>query len=140
MNIVPDRASLTFEYRHLAEDAPDMILAQLRAMSEKIVAPYRKVFEGANIEIATTNTYPGLAASSTSEATKLAQRLLNVSTTTKVAFGTEAGFFDTLGIPTIVCGPGSMAGQGHKADEYIDLDQLAACDKMLASLIKELSA
>jgi acetylornithine deacetylase/succinyl-diaminopimelate desuccinylase-like protein len=28
-----------------------------------------------------------------------------------------------------------MEGQGHKADEYIDRDQLDACDRMLAALL-----
>ena len=52
----------------------------------------------------------------------------------KVAFGTEAGLFTRdLGVPTVVCGPGSMA-QGHKPDEYVSLDQLAACDAMLDAL------
>lgn len=139
LNIVPDRATLTFEYRHLAADAPEMIMARLHAMSEKVLLPYRAAFDGANLEITQINTYPGLAASATSDATRLAQRLLDINTTTKVPFGTEAGFFDGLGIPTIVCGPGSMAGQGHKADEYIDLTQLAACDRMLLGVIEELS-
>ncbi|MGB0799671.1 MAG: M20/M25/M40 family metallo-hydrolase, partial [Planktomarina sp.] len=85
-------------------------------------------------------TYPGLDASLTSDAVALAQRLLKTSDTTKVAFGTEAGFFDQLGIPTIVCGPGSMAGQGHKADEYIDLAQLVTCGHMLTGVVQELAS
>ncbi len=56
-----------------------------------------------------------------------------------MAFGTEAGFFDELGIPTIVCGPGSMAGQGHKPDEYISLEQLSACDLMMDGVLSQLS-
>ena len=56
----------------------------------------------------------------------------------KVAFGTEGGLFSNkLDIPTVVCGPGSMA-QGHKADEFVTLEQLAACDAMLAALIDRL--
>lgn len=139
LNIVPDHATLTFEYRHLAADAPDVIMAKLHAMSQEVLMPYRAAFADANLEITQVNAYPGLAASATSDATKLAQRLLEVSTTTKVAFGTEAGIFDGLGIPAIVCGPGSMARQGHKADEYVDLSQLVACDRMLAGVVEELS-
>lgn len=58
---------------------------------------------------------------------------------TKVAFGTEAGFFANAGIPPVVCGPGSMAGQGHKADEYLSLDQLAACEAMLDRLLQDIA-
>ncbi|MEP2628203.1 MAG: hypothetical protein ABJH33_04010 [Rhizobiaceae bacterium] len=41
--------------------------------------------------------------------------------TTHVAFGTEAGVISGLGVPTVVCGPGSMAGQGHEPDEFISM-------------------
>ncbi|MEM8842112.1 MAG: M20/M25/M40 family metallo-hydrolase, partial [Pseudomonadota bacterium] len=58
--------------------------------------------------------------------------------TIKVAFGTEGGLFDTrLGIPTVVCGPGSMA-QGHKPDEFVTEEQLARCDAMLDGLLARL--
>jgi acetylornithine deacetylase len=60
--------------------------------------------------------------------------------TTKVAFGTEAGYFaGHLGVPTVVCGPGSMEGQGHKPDEYIEVSQLAACDIMFDRLLDDLA-
>jgi acetylornithine deacetylase len=63
-----------------------------------------------------------------------------VNATCKVAFGTEGGLFARdLGIPTIVCGPGSM-DQGHKPDEFVTAAQLALCDDMLASLTSRLQA
>jgi acetylornithine deacetylase len=43
-----------------------------------------------------------------------------------VSFGTEAGFFDALGLTTVVWGPGSM-DQGHKPDEFIEVEQLELC-------------
>ena len=56
----------------------------------------------------------------------------------KVAFGTEGGLFsDVLGLPTVVCGPGSM-DQGHRPDEFLTVDQLQRCDAMLARLVGRL--
>jgi acetylornithine deacetylase len=37
------------------------------------------------------------------------------------------------GIPTVVCGPGSIA-QAHKPNEYVTLDQIARCDAFLGRL------
>ena len=51
-----------------------------------------------------------------------------------MAFGTEGGLFDQAGIPTVVCGPGSME-QEHKPDEFISVAQLQACDRMLALVL-----
>jgi acetylornithine deacetylase len=56
-----------------------------------------------------------------------------------VAFGTEGGLFDQAGIPTVVCGPGSM-DQGHKPDEFVTVEQLRDCDAMLARLADYASA
>ena len=138
LNMIPESAMMTFEYRHLAAESPALIMDRLRAMSKEILIPYRAVFADSNIEITQINAYPGLDVSASSNASMLAQKLLEVEKTTKVAFGTEAGFFDKLGISTVVCGPGSMARQGHKADEYINHSQLISCDRMLAGVIEEL--
>ena len=53
--------------------------------------------------------------------------------TTLVAFGTEAGLFKNAGIPTVVCGPGSIA-QAHQPDEYVSLEQLAQCQAFMHGL------
>ena len=47
-----------------------------------------------------------------------------------VSFGTEAGLFQEIGISTVVCGPGSIE-QAHKVDEYIKLEELKKCIKLL---------
>ena len=47
-----------------------------------------------------------------------------------VSFGTEAGLFQEVGISTVVCGPGSIE-QAHKIDEYIVLDELKKCLRLL---------
>jgi acetylornithine deacetylase len=65
--------------------------------------------------------------------TKLAQRLSGASSTTLVAFGTEAGLFKNAGIQTVVCGPGSIT-QAHQPDEFVSLEQLARCDGFMREL------
>jgi len=65
--------------------------------------------------------------------TLIAQRLAKESRTTLVAFGTEAGLFKNAGIPTVVCGPGSIT-QAHQPDEYVTLEQLARCEQFLQGL------
>ena len=53
----------------------------------------------------------------------------------KVAFGTEAAHFQHFArIPTVVCGPGSIA-QAHKPDEFISLEQIAKCEAFLRRLM-----
>jgi acetylornithine deacetylase len=137
LNIVPDRAELTFEYRHLAADRAKDILTRIKAAADKVSARYPA--PEARIEVEQHNAYPGLDVPPDSPVVAYARKLARSNSSTKVAFGTEAGFFAQLGIPTVVCGPGSMAGQGHKPDEYLELSQLAACDAMMDLILEDLT-
>ena len=134
LNIVPDRAELLFEFRHLAQDAPADLLARIDRAAGDLAAQH----DGADITLKPVFAYPGLATDTAAPIVARARAWAGDAATTKVAFGTEAGFFDGLGISTVVCGPGSMEGQGHKPDEYITRDQLAACDSMLDRVIDDL--
>jgi acetylornithine deacetylase len=124
LNIVPDRAEVEFEIRHLAAEDPAAILANIAAD----VPP--------GVEIEQVNAYPGLHTDPTHPALDGLLTLLGETRTAKVSFGTEAGFFSALGLPTVVCGPGDMA-QGHQPDEFIALDQLVRCSQLLERLVAE---
>ena len=131
LNIVPDHAEMTLEIRHLAQDDPDKLEQQITDAATRVAMAYGP---GAGIEVQRLWSYPGLDTPQDAPLVAEVQRLAGTGTT-KVAFGTEAGFFDALGIPTVVCGPGSMSGQGHKADEFLLQSELQACDAMLDRLL-----
>lgn len=135
LNIVPEEAIVEFELRHLREDDPETFKAHLGQRVEAILRGYPMA---AGIDIQEVNAYPGLDISLDHPAMKLATALAGQSPGQKVGFGTEAGFFATAGIPTVVCGPGDMAAQGHKPDEYLETGQLLACETMLDRVLAHL--
>ncbi|WP_338549158.1 acetylornithine deacetylase [Roseovarius phycicola] len=138
LNIVPNHAEFRFEIRNLSEDDPQELLARIRAEAGAIITPVKDDFPDASIEIEMTNSYPPLATGPDADVVRFVKSLTGGNSTLKVAFGTEGGLFHReLGIPTVICGPGSMA-QGHKPDEYVALDQLEKCDAMLAALLERL--
>ena len=138
VNIVPNAAVIDFEIRSLAEDDPEALIAEVVAAAEAIVAPLRATFPEAAIRVERLWDYPGLGTPSDAGVVNFVKALTGANGTIKVAYGTEGGLFSQrLGIPTVICGPGSMA-QGHKPDEYVSLEQLARCDAMLAALIVQL--
>lgn len=139
LNIVPDRAVVDFEIRYPASQPVEPIEAAVAAAAEAAALPFRDRFPEARIEVETVNAYPGLGPTADQDALRMMHRLLPEARTCKVAYGTEAGYFAASGIPSFVCGPGSM-DQGHKPDEFIELSQLAACDAMLDRLIMALSS
>jgi acetylornithine deacetylase len=138
VNIVPNLCTLDFEIRNIAQDDPDIILAQMRKAAVEITEKARKHAPDANIKISTAFTYPGLNTPTNADVVSFVKSLTGANGTIKVAFGTEGGLFDReLDIPTVICGPGSMA-QGHKPDEFVSVEQLEKCDAALSILVDRL--
>lgn len=137
LNIVPNECVVDFEIRNIQADDPADLFERFRNEASKIAAVYG---DGAGIAIDIVNSYPGLDTPLDSEIVRFVQSLTGANSTTKIAFGTEGGLFSNqVGIPTVVCGPGSMA-QGHKPDEFIAMEQMSKCDSMLDALIDRLTA
>jgi acetylornithine deacetylase len=94
----------------------------------------KKVAPDAGFSFETICEVPAFLGSAGDDVTRLAQRLAGTRETTLVAFGTEAGIFKSAGIPTVVCGPGSIT-QAHQPDEFVSLEQLARCQAFMQGLI-----
>ena len=138
VNIVPNHATLDFEIRALAGEDVGGLIIRLQAEAEAIVAPLRADFPEAAIRIDRLWDYPGLGTPPDAEVVRFVKGLTGANGTMKVAFGTEGGLFDQrLGVPTVICGPGSMA-QGHKPDEFVTVEQIDRCQVMLAALVQTL--
>ncbi|MGB4828273.1 MAG: acetylornithine deacetylase [Paracoccaceae bacterium] len=138
VNIVPNRATVDFEIRSLAGVDVGALIGELQAGAEAIVAPLRAAFPEAAIVVERQWDYPGLGTPTDAGVVNFVKSLTGANGTIKVAFGTEGGLFAArLGIPTVICGPGSMA-QGHKPDEYVSLEQMDRCEAMLEALVGRL--
>ena len=93
----------------------------------------KAVLPEAGFSFETICEVPSFLGSADDAVTRLAQRLSGEQRTTLVAFGTEAGLFKRSGIPTVVCGPGSIT-QAHQPDEYVSLEQLGRCEVFMRGL------
>lgn len=139
-NIVPNRAVIEFEIRHLPQDDPGKFMGRIEAAAEEIAHGARARFVGTRYEFEPLISYPALDTAPDSEVVSFVKSLTGANTTSKISFGTEGGLFEQrLGVPTVVCGPGSIA-VAHKPDEYVETRQLEACDAFLARLVGRLSA
>ncbi|UFH50591.1 acetylornithine deacetylase [Pseudomonas sp. KNUC1026] len=135
LNIVPQDCRFDFEVRALPGTDPWQVAEQLRAYAEQSLLPAMRAVSGqSDIRFSELSSYPGLATSAQSQAAEWLAQFCGSREFGTVAFGTEGGLFDEAGVPTVVCGPGSME-QGHKPDEFVSLAQLEACDAMLARVL-----
>jgi acetylornithine deacetylase len=130
VNVLAPEAKVGWEYRALPDQDPDTIMTRARTAAEAILPRYRSGAPNARFETTIKAAYPGLKRDLNSRAVRLACALSGSNDVHAVSYGTEAGLFQGAGIPAVICGPGSI-DQGHKADEFVALDQLDACAAFL---------
>lgn len=134
VNIIPKVCSFQWEYRSLPDADPEEIVARFNAFAEGEVLPrMRAVFAGAKIETVARAASPGLAPMDGDPGETLVMKLAQCNSAEAVSYNTEAGLFQLADIPTVVCGPGSI-DQAHKPDEFIELSQIAECERFMQRL------
>ena len=132
-NVVPRDAEFRYEFRDLPTADARAMQAELVAHARSLEPAMKQVAPDAGFTFETICEVPSFLGSADDPVTRMAQRLAGESRVTQVAFGTEAGLFKSAGIPTVVCGPGSIE-QAHQPDEYVSLEQLARCQAFLRGL------
>lgn len=140
VNILAREAEVTWEYRCLPDRDPAQIVTRVKERAEAEVLPkYRARAPEAALETTLHAQYPGLAMDEDSPAIRLARELTGTNMIEAVAYGTEAGHFQSYGIPAVICGPGSIE-QAHRPDEFCAVSELEACEAFLRKLIKKASS
>ena len=138
-NVIPGLAQLDWEMRPVQNGDADFVKREIAAyVANDLLPAMRAVSKEADISTEIIGEVDGLEPVPESEALRIVAELTGANGADLVAFGTEAGLFQKLGISTVVCGPGSIE-QAHKPDEFIALDQIDQClvmlDKLTAKLV-----
>ena len=133
-NIVPNLCEFTFDYRNLPHMTQDDILTPIQAKVAELNAQMQARSADTGIELLQEESVPAMTDSDSAELQALIAALTGDDTRHKVAYATEGGQFTNSGIPTIICGPGSIE-QAHKANEYVALSEIERCDEFLQKLL-----
>lgn len=129
INTIPDYLEFIYEFRNLPHDNPDQISQIITDyINTKLLPEMQKEYENASVEIEPINRIPAFEASENMD-------WISKDNVKKVSYATEAGLFQKANIPTIVCGPGSIT-EAHKANEFVTIDQLHACENFLRKVIR----
>ena len=140
LNIVPKSCSFEFEFRYLPKDDPEALYQEVLDYAEKNVLPeMRAVSDATGMSWEEMSAIPGLGIDEDAELTQLVKALTGANRSGTVAFGTEAGLFQEIDIPTVVCGPGDIA-QAHKPNEFVSLEQIAEGEAFMRRLMDRLCA
>ncbi|MEW8324427.1 MAG: acetylornithine deacetylase [Candidatus Thiodiazotropha taylori] len=130
-NRICGKCELQFDLRPL----PGMDLQLLRAeLSERIESclsdsglewHYKPLFDG----------IPAVETAAEAAIVKAVERFTDTQAGA-VAFGTEAPYLNSMGMETVICGPGSI-DQAHQPDEYIPLEHIQPAINLIQSLIRK---
>ncbi|OJV11683.1 MAG: acetylornithine deacetylase (ArgE) [Chlamydiales bacterium 38-26] len=132
INTIPSSLEFLFEFRNLPQDNPAHISQKIKNyVSEYLIPEMQTESVDASVEIEPISCIPAFQSSEE----ELIEFLGRRDSMKKVSYATEAGLFQKAGIPTIVCGPGSII-EAHKANEFVSLEQLDECEKFLRKVIR----
>ncbi|HCH24909.1 MAG TPA: acetylornithine deacetylase [Oceanospirillaceae bacterium] len=139
-NVIADHAQVEWEFRPVQNSDFALVKEEVGSyVANQLLPAMQEVFPQANIETTVIGEVQGLELTDDNEARDICCHLTGNPDASTVAFGTEAGLFQSLGISTVVCGPGSIE-QAHKADEFIAISELEKCVQFLNQLIDQYSA
>ena len=134
-NVVPKDCVFQFDMRTLPQATPDALYQEIRAHAQELAREMQARDPLCGIDLEWLSQTVGLAAAETDAIVQWAMRLSRNSTVGKVSYGTEAGLFQKMGVPTVICGPGDIA-QAHRPNEFVSLEQLAQCELFMDRILQ----
>ena len=138
-NVIADQCSVDWELRPVVPEDGEFVNKNIDAYVKNNLLPkMTKVYPKANVQKEIIGEIIGFTKEEKSDAVSLICNLTGDNSRETVAFGTEAGLFQEIGISTVVCGPGSIK-QAHTIDEYVSFEQLKLCLKMLIDLKEKIT-
>jgi acetylornithine deacetylase len=134
-NVIPKDCEFQFDMRTLPQASADAIYQEINAYAQLLTKEMQSVDPEARIDLEWASQTVGLAAAETDAIVQWAMRLSGNDTVGKVSYGTEAGLFQQMGVPSVICGPGDIA-QAHRPNEYVALEQLAQCEQFMHRILE----
>ncbi|MBB4568739.1 acetylornithine deacetylase [Rhizobium leucaenae] len=132
VNVIPEECTVELEARAIAGVDPTELLAgiegRLDALKERGFAARWEIM----------SSYPALSLAADAPLALLLEEVTGQTPLAAVSYGTEAGLYQAAGTEAIICGPGDI-GRAHKANEFIEDDELCACVRMIEALGERLA-
>lgn len=138
INIISRYCEFCWDIRQIPGDEPEAIVDQFNTFCQELEPAMKAIAAETGITTERLVTAPPLRHEPDSAAVQLAKALTGQNATYKVPYVAESGQFQEAGLPTVVCGPGSI-DQAHQPNEFITLEQVDAGTQFIRKLIAHLS-
>lgn len=135
-NVVPKDCTFSFDMRTLPTASPEALHEEIKGYAAHLSAEMRAIDPNSGgIELSWVSQTRGLKAAEADAIVQWAMKLSGNGEVGKVSYGTEAGLFQEMGVPTVILGPGDIA-EAHRPNEFVSLDQLARCEAFMQRVLE----
>ncbi|MBU6371989.1 MAG: acetylornithine deacetylase [Alphaproteobacteria bacterium] len=139
VNILARRCSFIWDLRCPTAGEPDLYEAKFRTFAAEIDAAIKARAPEGGVTITRRSDTPPFAPALDSTAETFVRALTGDNAVQVASYAAEAGLFQRAGIPTVLCGPGSIL-QAHQPDEWIEESQIAEGAAFMRKLIGRLGS
>ena len=136
-NVIADKCHVNWETRPVNKQDGIFLNNEIDNYANELLTEMKKKYPSASIRKKIIGEIIGFDRIQDSKACEFVSSITVDNKREVVAFGTEAGLFQEIGISTVVCGPGSIE-QAHTIDEFIELNEIKKCLSFLEG-VKERS-
>ncbi|KAH9599947.1 Peptidase M20 [Trypanosoma melophagium] len=134
-NTIPAMCEFLYEMRCLPQAQFESIQEKIQSFLDKELIPsLKKEYPDGGVEIKPLGEIPSMKESDEKDPFVVLLRHLTKDTKMrKVGYATESGHYQNIGLPVVVCGPGSIL-QAHQPNEFVSIEQLDGCVKLIRAV------
>lgn len=133
-SMIPDKSHFDFSCRYIPNENIENFFKRFYSYIRAIEREMKEKSSECYIAITERNHVLPLNTRPNSEILKLVQFSANNSNTKAVTYGSEAGYFQSMGIDTVICGPGNIL-YAHKPNEFVSMSDLIKYEKFFTNMI-----
>jgi acetylornithine deacetylase len=134
-NVIPKECEFQFDMRTLPHASADALYEEIRNYADVLAREMQAIDPESGIDLEWASQTIGLAAAESDAIVQWAMNLSRSGQTGKVSYGTEAGLFQKMGVPSVILGPGDIA-EAHRPNEFVALEQLAQCEAFMGRIVE----
>lgn len=133
-SMIPDKSHFDLSCRYIPNEDIEKFFKNFYSSIKIIESEMKEKSPGCSVLITERNHVLPLNTKYNSEIIKLVQFSSNNNNAVSVTYGSEAGYFQSMGIDTVICGPGNIM-YAHKPNEFVLMSDLVKYERFLTNMI-----
>lgn len=132
-SMIPDKSHFDLSCRYVPDENIEVFFDKFYSSVNDVENEMKKKCPECSVVVTERNHVLPLNTKSNSEFLRLIQFAANSNSAEAVTYGSEAGYFQNLGIDTVIYGPGNIL-YAHKPNEFVHISDLIKYENFLVNI------